>query len=235
MTLEEPHVLAGGHNIAVGPTVRQLYNSAPRRLGNIEVTHKVFCIGFHKTGTTSLGLGLEMLGYSVTGPNGVHDQNISQNVYDMAYALVEQYDAFQDNPWPVLYRGLDTRYPGSKFILTVRPSATWIASQVAHFGTRETPMRTWIYGKGSPMGNEKLYVERFERHNREVLSHFKGRTDDFLLMDLAAGDGWQKLCPFLGKAVPTAPFPHANTSKDRSRRYQPIWTLLRSAARRRKG
>ena len=30
---------------------------------------KIFCIGFHKTGTKSLGLALGILGYKVTGPN----------------------------------------------------------------------------------------------------------------------------------------------------------------------
>ena len=33
-------------------------------------------------------------------------------------------------------------------------------------------------------------------------------------MDLAAGDGWSKLCPFLGKPVPDAPFPHLNRAED---------------------
>src|SRR4030095_11714834 len=75
---------------------------------------KVFCIGFHKTGTTSLAFALQRLGYRVTGPNGVNDPDIAKNVYAMAYALVERYDAFQDNPWPIIYEDLDKRYPGSK-------------------------------------------------------------------------------------------------------------------------
>ena len=195
------------------------------------MTQKIFCIGFHKTGTTSLGLALEVLGYSVTGPNGVNDPDISKNVHDMAFALVEQYDAFQDNPWPILYKQLDTKYPRSKFILTVRRSEQWIASQVRHFGTRETPMRAWIYGKGCPKGNEQLYIQRFEEHTRDVLAHFSDRPQDFLVMDLSAGDGWENLCPFLGKEVPNVPFPHANTSKDRRRRNQPLRKLIRSAAR----
>lgn len=111
------------------------------------MTAKVFCIGFHKTGTTSLGLALRELGYSVTGPNGIRDPNISQNVYDMAFRIVEQYDAFQDNPWPILYRELDDRYPKSKFILTLRSSESWIRSQVRHFGTQRTPMRAWIWSR----------------------------------------------------------------------------------------
>lgn len=179
---------------------------------------KVFCIGFHKTGTTSLALALRQLRYSVTGPNGVNDPNIAENVHKMAYALVEKYDAFQDNPWPLLYKELDARFPKSKFVLTVRPTDSWIRSQVRHFGTAGTPMRQWIYGVGAPEGNESLYVERYETHNREVLSYFKDRPNDLLVMDLGTGYGWEKLCAFLGKPIPPEPFPHANRSEDREKR-----------------
>ncbi|MDP5018647.1 hypothetical protein FJR11_21910 [Anabaena sp. UHCC 0187] len=178
---------------------------------------KIFCIGFHKTGTTSLAVALKKLGYSVTGPNGVQDLNISQNVFVMAYALVEQYDAFQDNPWPIIYKELDTKYPGSKFILTLRDSKSWIRSQVRHFGVQETPMRKWIYGVGCPKGNEEIYVNRFENHNKEVLAYFKERPSDLLILNLAKGDGWERLCPFLEKEIPNEPFPHANKAEDREK------------------
>ena len=178
---------------------------------------KVFCIGFHKTGTTSLAVALKQLGYRVTGPNGVNDPYIEKNVLSMAYDLVEQFDAFQDNPWPIIYRELDTRYPGSKFILTLRDSESWIKSQVRHFGRRETAMRKWIYGIGCPEGNEEIYIRRFKNHNREVLSHFRNRPQDFLVMNLAKGDGWDKLCPFLGDRIPNVPFPHVNKASDREK------------------
>lgn len=180
------------------------------------MTAKVFCIGFHKTGTTSLDKALQALGYRVTGPNGVRDPDIASKVHAMAYELVEKYDAFQDNPWPILYRELDERYPGSKFILTLRDTQSWLNSQLKHFGQRETAMRQWIYGVGCPQGNEAVYTRRFDRHNREVLEHFRGRPDDLLVMNLAQGDGWEKLCPFLGKPVPGMPFPHANKATDRT-------------------
>src|SRR5438477_12681989 len=90
---------------------------------------KVFCIGFHKTGTKSLAAALRTLGYSVTGPNGVKDPNIGNNVYAMAFDLAERFDAFQDNPWPIIYKELDKRYPGSKFVLSVRGSDSWIKSR----------------------------------------------------------------------------------------------------------
>ena len=178
---------------------------------------KVFCIGFHKTGTKSLATALGLLGYKVTGPNGIMNPNISRDVYEMASGLVEEYDAFQDNPWPVIFRHLDTRYPGSKFILTLRSTEAWIKSQVHHFGTRTTPMREWIYGVGCPKGNEQIYISRYDRHNDEVLKYFQGRGNDLLILRLAEGDGWQKLCPFLGKDHPHIDFPHVNQAEERER------------------
>ncbi|MBT8098447.1 MAG: hypothetical protein KJO82_01790 [Gammaproteobacteria bacterium] len=173
---------------------------------------KVFCIGFHKTGTTSLELALKQLGYRVTGSFGTKDPGIAAKVHEMAYARVPRFDAFEDNPWPILYRELDQRFPGSRFILTRRPADAWIRSQVRDFASTETPMRRWIYGDdaGCPAGNEDTYIARYERHNREVLDYFKDRPDDLLIFDLPNGDGWDKLCRFLGHPVPDKPFPHAN-------------------------
>ncbi len=176
---------------------------------------KVFCIGFHKTGTTSMAVALEQLGYRVTGPNGVNDPDIEANVLSMAYDLVQQFDAFQDNPWPILYKELDAQFPGSKFILTLRSTDSWIKSQVNHFGTKETPMRKWIYGVGCPEGNEEIYIKRFNRHYEEVREYFKERPQDLLVLDMAKGDGWEKLCPFLGVDIPANPFPHANKASSR--------------------
>ncbi|MBV1921598.1 MAG: hypothetical protein KUG73_13045 [Pseudomonadales bacterium] len=176
---------------------------------------KVFCIGFHKTGTSSLAVALDSLGYRVTGPNGVRDPDIATNVLPLAYDLVEEYDAFQDNPWPIIYKELDIKYPNSKFILILRDTESWIKSQIRHFGTQETPMRKWIYGAGCPIGNEEVYIKRFEDHNRDVQRYFANRPHDLLVMDLSSGDGWGKLCPFLGADIPKIEFPHANKAIDR--------------------
>ena len=173
---------------------------------------KVFCIGSHKTGTTSLEVALKKLGYKVRGSFGTKDPAIASKVHEMAYAMVEQYDAFEDNPWPILYRELDARFPGSKFILTRRPADAWIRSMVRDFASTATPMRRWIYGEdaGCPEGNEEIYITRYERHNREVLEYFADRPDDLLVFEMPKGDGWDKLCPFLGHDIPDEPFPHAN-------------------------
>lgn len=176
----------------------------------VEEARKIFCIGFHKTGTSSLAAALKELGFRVTGPNGIRDPDIANNYWSMVERLVPQYDAFQDNPWPVLYRELDVRYPGSRFILTIRETEAWLQSQLRHFGSRSTPMRAWIYGAGCPEGHESIYRDRYEQHNRDVLAYFDGRQKDLLVMDMAGGDGWVKLCDFLGLPRRSDPFPHEN-------------------------
>ena len=181
------------------------------------VSVKVFCIGFHKTGTTSLGKALRILGYKVKGSFGVDDPDIAEKVHELFPPIVEQYDAFQDNPWPILYEELDAQYPNSKFILSVRDPDAWLKSQIKHFGIRETPMRKWIYGEsaGCPVGNEETYLKRFNRHYAAVYEYFRERTDDLLIMDLANGDGWDQLCGFLGCDTPRKSFPHANKANSR--------------------
>ena len=181
---------------------------------------KVFCIGFHKTGTTSLKMALMELGYRVTGPFARREHNIAETVEAQAREIAAKYDAFQDNPWPIIYRFLDREYPGSKFILSLRPTQKWIASVVDHFADSQPPMREWIYGpgKGNPVGNEDVYVERYERHNREVLEYFKDRPGDLITFDISAGDGWEKLCTFLGHPVPETPFPWKNSKQIREKR-----------------
>ncbi|MDH3499538.1 MAG: hypothetical protein OEM97_05410 [Acidimicrobiia bacterium] len=179
---------------------------------------KVFGIGFHKTATTSLAGALGILGYRVTGPNAITRSDVEARAFRAARRLVRRYDAFQDNPWPLLYRELDEMCPGSKFILTVRPADRWIRSVVDHFGADSTPMRDWIYdGVGSPLGNEEHYLERYERHNRDVRRYFADRPADLLEMDITAGDGWEPLCAFLGHPIPQVPFPTMNSKDDTAR------------------
>ena len=43
-----------------------------------------------------------------------------------------------------------------------------------------------------------------------MIAHFAGRPDDLLVLDVVGGEGWERLCPFLGLAPPDEPFPHFN-------------------------
>lgn len=177
---------------------------------------KVIGVGMHKTGTKSLADALRALDYRVTGPFGVDDRNIARNAPRKALEILRHHDAAQDNPWPFLYREIDRAHPGSKFILTYRDPEAWIDSVVRHFGGKSTPMREWIYGVGDPRGNERRYVEVYNRHNEEVLDYFTGRSDAFMVMNIGEGEGWAELCSFLGTDQPARPFPHANSHRQRA-------------------
>ncbi len=178
-------------------------------------TRKIFGVGFHKTATTSLGAALELLGQRVCGPVGYRKPDIAETLRETAFEVVDDYDAFHNNPWSILFKELDERYPDSQFILTKRDSTKWINSVVKHFGAESTPMRELIYGRGhgAPKGNEALYVDIYERHNADVIEYFKNRGK-LLVMDVTAGDGWEKLCAFLGQPIPEVAFPYLNISPD---------------------
>ncbi len=179
---------------------------------------KIFCVGFHKTGTTSLAAALTCLGYRVTGPNWIANPNIRVEALNLALSLVPQYDAFQDNPWPILFRELHQEFPHAKFILTIRPPDEWIRSVVQHFGTETPPMREWIYGPGhgSPLGSEEIYIARVTEHNRAVWEYFQRAPHSLLTLQITAGDGWKALCSFLDKPIPSSPFPYLNAATSRT-------------------
>ena len=179
---------------------------------------KIFAIGFHKTGTTSLADALELLGYRVCGGIGLRDPQIADHALTLAKENLPRFDAFQNNPWALLYRELDALCPGSRFILTRRDTDRWLASADEHFGDQDTPMREWIYGVGHPRGHEDIYRARFDAHYREVHEYFRDRPDDLLVLDITRGDGWKELCSFLGHDLPDQPFPHRNVKDRHARR-----------------
>ena len=66
-------------------------------------------------------------------------------------------------------------------------------------------MRLAVYGVTTFHRGRLKYV--YERHVREVEEYFKQRPRDLLVLDVCAGEGWEKLCAFLNKPVPPGPFP----------------------------
>jgi hypothetical protein len=164
----------------------------------------------HSTRTSMSALGL---GEDNSGEEGDGNQSELSARIDatMLERVVDRYDCFSDNPWPLLYRRLDAMFPGSRFVLTVRDTDAWLRSQVAFFGARNTRMRQWIYGFGNPKHHADRYREVYERHVHDVRRYFAGRPD-FLELDLGNDNQalGAQLWTFLG--LPGAPreFPHAN-------------------------
>lgn len=173
---------------------------------------RVICIGWHKTGTSTLGAALLRLGYSVLGCRLDAYYPLISGETEAALRIADPFDALQDVPWAALYKELDARFPNSKFILTVRDEEGWLRSAARHFGNTPIPLHGWLYGEPSLVGNEDLYLARYRRHNDDVRRYFAARPDDLLIMDLTAGDGWMKLCAFLDEPAPSVPFPIENAA-----------------------
>jgi hypothetical protein len=176
---------------------------------------KVFGVGLHKTSTSSLANALYILGYHVGGTFATSDHADQAALEEYVLSAAAMYDAVQDMPWPAFYRLLDQHFPGSKFVLTIRDPHRWVSSVVTHFGRKDISSHEYFYGVPTAAGNEAVYLERFERHNREIRDYFVDRPDDLLVMDIGAGHGWEELCAFLDVPVPDMPFPHQNPASGR--------------------
>ena len=85
---------------------------------------KIFCIGLHKTGTTSLEAALKnhgfLMGNQSAGEDLLEDWAIRdfKRIIDLCHTA----DAFQDTPFalPYTYQALDMHFSNAKFILTIR-------------------------------------------------------------------------------------------------------------------
>lgn len=178
------------------------------------MTTKVIGLGYSKTGTTTLRecfreFGLPFIGFEVDLTRQVVGGDPGP-----ALAALSAYEAAANWPWPFIYREIDEAYPGSRFILTVRRDGpTWIRSLVSQ--AKKKPRgeyREWVYGHGNPVGHEDELIARYEAHNEAVRRHFADRPEQLLEACWETGSGWKELCGFLGRPIPTAPFPRANPS-----------------------
>jgi hypothetical protein len=181
---------------------------------------KVFCIGMFKTGTTSFGEAMTLLGYPtkyrfmglLDNLSGYFDLDPGQflpfekRIRDEA----NRYDAFADSPWLYLYRELDHWYPESLFVLTLRSDSESVARSEFDWWERKNIMPDWLREVGKPP-TAQMFIERYERHNENVRHYFRDKRRQLLQVcwELEANP-WERLCDFLGVDVPNSPFPHAN-------------------------
>ncbi len=167
---------------------------------------KIFGIGLSKTGTTSLNQALIELGYK-----SVHYPQRAE-LFSGDFGCLDDYDAATDIPIAPYYPQLDERYPGSKFILTVREVDDWLQSMERWLSQNRRPsefvlrVRMAVYGVVAFHAGRLRYV--YEKHVRDVKEYFKDRPADLLALNICAGEGWGKLCSFLNhKPVPPSAFP----------------------------
>ncbi len=188
----------------------------PRIIPTVSLA-KVIGIGLPKTGTTSLHLALQRLGF-----RSLHDVGQSRKL--IASILREgilpdwydQYDAWTDGP---LYRiaerllDLDTSV---RFIITHRDRQSWINSRIVHvLYNRVCNRGRWRSINSRAWDREYTRVEELYARLRE--------SPRVLEIDLTAGAGWEVLCPFLDCPIPQEPFPSANPGRRRLQQVLDAW------------
>lgn len=190
-------------------------------LGSSSTQSKVFGVGLSRTGTRSLTAALRVLGFDT-----VHyptDRATLDTLArgDACFSLLEHYAGITDITVSPYYEDLDHRWPGSKFILTVRDEESWLRSCRTHWANPSNYkkgeehrvymeikwfLRAAVYGCHE--FNEERFRRAYRRHVENVTRYFTGRENDLLVLNIAAGEGYERLAPFLGVPVPEQPFPH---------------------------
>lgn len=179
---------------------------------------KVFGIGTIKTGTTSLGKALEIMGFNHSNSDREYLLRcLGNSNLKPIFKYADRYDSFEDWPWPMLYKEMEQHYPNSRFILTLRSDEqVWLQSVVKHAKwVGPTYGRALFFDYSTPLGHEQAYLDAYRRHVEEVREYFAQRPGKLLEICWEKGHGWHELCAFLEQPVPDTPFPVLNTATTR--------------------
>ncbi|CAO3629789.1 unnamed protein product [Mucor hiemalis] len=145
--------------------------------------------------------------------------------------LYKNYNAGVDWPTVTFYKELLNRYPDAKVILTIRSADSWYNS-VKNTLHRHS-LRSDKIDPNHPtyrvarMINTFLFegligdTDRFEQNEMQIKQMFIDHNEEVMkfvpkdqLLVLELGEGWEKLCAFLGKEVPDVPYPILNSTQD---------------------
>ena len=175
---------------------------------------KILCLGFDKTGTTSLHEAFKWLGFSsahcewegdVRGGDLVTKaarEHLPLLVYMpgvQAYSDMELYDWYQTlaEQYPEAYYILNTREPYARAVSKIKHDMRWNA----RFPERQ-PRRV------DEQRKHELVALQCAREE-DIRAYFKG-WQRFTEFNVTEGDGYPKLCEFLGLPSLDEPFPFEN-------------------------
>ncbi|KAJ1456671.1 hypothetical protein M885DRAFT_616038 [Pelagophyceae sp. CCMP2097] len=153
---------------------------------------KFLGVGWKKTGTTSLAAAYEALHLT---PHCECDD-------------LTKFKASQDSPLSLDVGRIakaKLNFPEARFILTVRPAASWNAS-VVHWTTVVKPQNFKIYSRkmgGHTVGTAD-FVAAYERHNEAVRGLFRDSPERLLELNLEVEDSvaaMRRLCDFVDKTL----------------------------------
>lgn len=197
---------------------------------------KIVGTGFGRTGTNSLKLALELLGF---GPCH-HMFEVRDNPDQLPFwqkaargetvdwdAVFADYAACVDWPAARFWRELCANFPNAKVLHSVRDEQSWIRS--VH-DTIYPAILEWSKLEPGPrrdrlkMGYEIVVNQTFggRLDDREhALAVYRAHSDEvrqtipahrLLVYDVKSG--WEPLCEFLDLPVPDTPFPRVNSSTE---------------------
>ncbi|MCA8891715.1 MAG: hypothetical protein KDA56_07835 [Hyphomonas sp.] len=197
------------------------------------MTLKAISAGYGRTGTMSLKLALEQLGF---GPchhmievieNGEaqvplwNDALAGKPDFD---AIYKGYSSAVDWPSAAFWKELADYYPDAKIILSSRSAESWYSSisetiLTAVWAPENWPPQAVEWFKmvsrvlersfGGAKTKDEL-IANFLAHEAEVKAAIPA---DRLLVH-SAKDGWDPLCAFLGVPVPDGDYPRTNSKEE---------------------
>ena len=174
--------------------------------------NKVFCIGFNKTGTSSMHRLFQEMGL-----RSFHGYYSHIPVTDPLY---QNFSCFSDGDEHD-FELLDRTFPGSKFILTTRPLDDWLVSRIRHVEMRRSlgatgPMRQEY--EAEPGIAVRRWIEGRLTYHQRAAAYFTARPDDLLVIDICSRPDAERaaatIAGFLGLA-PREPvrLPHENAQR----------------------
>ena len=190
---------------------------------------KVVGAGLGRSGTMSMKLALEQLGFGPCHHMIEVFQHLESVPWWVAAAqgrpdwdlIFKDYVACVDYPSARYWRQIADHYPDAKVLLTVRDPDQWFESTQATIfapgGVTANPPEPMKAFLGAITGDFQGHI-----HERAFMTdYFRQHTDAVKaaiaperLLVYEAGEGWERLCAFLGVPIPDTPFPKANTRED---------------------
>jgi hypothetical protein len=200
------------------------------------MTLKVIGAGLGRTGTLSLKLALEHIGFGkcyhmseMLAQFRAHlplwiESAKGNPRWDTIFA---GYQSSTDYPGCMFWRDLMAKYPDARIILTSRNPDKWFESVTAtvfsdkHRARLEgDPLMAEFFALtifddlGDRLGDRARMIEYFNAWNQAVIDEVPSEK----LLVFQASDGWEPLCEFLGVPVPPAPYPRVNSREQMSNR-----------------
>ena len=191
---------------------------------------KVVGSGLGRTGTKSMQTALAMLGF---GPCH-HMVEVFAHPESMALwvdagegrpdwdLIFKDYQSMVDYPGAAFWKQLADHYPDAKVLHTVRDPDKWFESTQATIfapqaqaradgaSVRERFFASFMGPIRDHMDDRAWMTDHFRRHTEEV----KAAIAPERLLIYEVGEGWDRLCKFLGVPVPDEPYPSENSREE---------------------